>query len=415
LEKIDFRELFEKSPGLYLVLKPDLSIVAVTDAYLRATMTVREEITGRGIFDVFPDNPEDTEADGVSNLRASLMRVLQNKTTDTMAIQKYDIKKPASEGGEFEERYWSPFNSPVLNEKGDVRYIIHRVEDVTEFIQLKNLDEERSRVSERLRLLNDRMELELLQRGKDLSNANRALESVVEELRKRTNELKRSNDELNRFAATAAHDIKAPFRSVGGFLEIVRGKVKDIKDPELTMAFDRITAARNRIAVLIDDLLTFARISDTAENIELVDLEAVIHDVLKNLEYNIKETGAKVVVVGKMPKLNGYAFQLSQLFQNLIGNALKFQNKDHPVIRISVTDAGPDYKFSVEDNGIGIESKYFDKIFGVFERLHGQSEFSGSGLGLAICQRVVEHHNGRIWVESELGKGTTFHFTIPKN
>ncbi|HQX85353.1 MAG TPA: PAS domain-containing protein, partial [Aestuariivirga sp.] len=128
----DFRALFEGSPNPYLVLDPHFKIVAVNDAYCQATMTNRKTILGRDIFDVFPDNPADLEATGVGNLRASLERVLQFRCPDTMAIQKYDIPRPASEGGGFEERYWSPLNSPVLDGRGKVSWIIHRVEDVTE-------------------------------------------------------------------------------------------------------------------------------------------------------------------------------------------------------------------------------------------------------------------------------------------
>jgi len=142
LPQPDFRVLFESAPGLYLVLIPDpaFTIVAVSDGYLSATMTKREEILGRGLFDVFPDNPSDPNADGVRKLRDSLERVLQHGVPDTMAIQKYDIRRPASEGGGFVERYWSPVNSPVLGEGKKCLYIIHRVEDVTEFVRLKSLE-----------------------------------------------------------------------------------------------------------------------------------------------------------------------------------------------------------------------------------------------------------------------------------
>jgi PAS domain-containing protein len=133
----DFKTLFESAPGLYLVLTPDLKIIAVSDAYLRATMTQREQILGKGIFEVFPDNPNDPSATGVHNLRTSLERVLQNGVADTMAIQKYDIRKPEAEGGGFEERHWSPFNIPVFGPEKNVAYVIHRVEDVTEFVRLK--------------------------------------------------------------------------------------------------------------------------------------------------------------------------------------------------------------------------------------------------------------------------------------
>jgi len=144
----DFQSLFESAPGLYLVLTPDLTIVAASDAYLQATMTERDRILGRGVFEVFPDNPGDPTATGVRNLRASLQRVLQNKAADTMAVQKYDIRKPESEGGAFEERYWSPHNSPVLGPDNEVRYIIHRVEDVTQLIRLQQERSQQQKLAE---------------------------------------------------------------------------------------------------------------------------------------------------------------------------------------------------------------------------------------------------------------------------
>ena len=158
----DFQTLFQSVPGLYLVLSPDLTIVAASDAYLRATMTQREEILGRGIFEVFPDNPDDPSATGVSNLRASLQRVLQGKRADTMAVQKYDIRKPQSEGGAFEERYWSPVNTPVLGPDQGVAYIVHRVEDVTDFVRLSHREAQQQKLTEELLTRTGQMETEIL-------------------------------------------------------------------------------------------------------------------------------------------------------------------------------------------------------------------------------------------------------------
>jgi PAS domain S-box-containing protein len=160
-EEPDFRALFESAPGLYLVLTPDLTIVAVSDAYARATMTRRQDIVGRGLFDVFPDNPDDPAATGTANLRASLDRVLRGRAPDTMAVQKYDIRRPESEGGAFEERYWSPHNSPVLGPAGEVVYIIHEVEDVTDFVRLEQQGAAERKVTEELRSRAARMEATL--------------------------------------------------------------------------------------------------------------------------------------------------------------------------------------------------------------------------------------------------------------
>src|SRR5438270_4032622 len=148
----DFKLLFESLPGLYLVLNPQLQIVAASNAYLCATMTERDEIIGRGLFDVFPDNPDDPGATGVRNLKASLATVLRDRVPDVMHLQKYDVRRPAQAGGDFEERYWSPVNSPVLGRNGDILYIIHRVEDITEFVRLQRSEQEQGRISQELRL-----------------------------------------------------------------------------------------------------------------------------------------------------------------------------------------------------------------------------------------------------------------------
>src|SRR2546421_485882 len=174
----DFKLLFESVPGLYLVLDPRYVIVAVSDDYLEATMTERDQILGRGIFEVFPDNPDDAEATGVRNLRASLDRVRCERVPDTMAVQKYDIQRPESEGGEFEIRYWSPVNSPVLAPTKDLAYIIHRVEDVTEFVLVKQLGTEQQQLTTELRNRGAQMEADILHRSRELQEANRQLQTA---------------------------------------------------------------------------------------------------------------------------------------------------------------------------------------------------------------------------------------------
>lgn len=189
--KPDFQALFESTPALYLVLTPALVIAAVSDAYLRATMTTRERIVGRHLFDVFPDNPDDPTATGVSNLTASLNRVLRNRCADAMGIQKYDIRRPESEGGAYEERYWSPVNSPVLGADGSVAYIIHRVEDVTENVRLKQAGREQDRVAAELRSRAVKMEAEILRRTQQTLEANTRLRMESDAREQVENDLER--------------------------------------------------------------------------------------------------------------------------------------------------------------------------------------------------------------------------------
>jgi PAS domain S-box-containing protein len=187
----DFRALFESAPGLYLVLTPDLKIAAVSDGYLRATMTQRQAILGRGVFEVFPDNPDDPTATGVRNLSASLERVLRDKAPDVMAVQKYDIRRPDAEGGGLEERYWSPVNSPVFGPGGEVAFVIHRVEDVTEFVRLKRRGVEQDRLAQEMRVRAEQMEAEIFLRAQELQEANRQLRQANDELGRMKAELER--------------------------------------------------------------------------------------------------------------------------------------------------------------------------------------------------------------------------------
>jgi PAS domain S-box-containing protein len=193
----DFRMLFESVPGLYLVLSSELKIVAASDAYLRATMTQREEILGRALFEVFPDNPEDPSATGASNLRSSLERVLREKVADTMPVQKYDIRKPQREGGGFEERYWNPVNSPVLGPDRAVTYIIHRVEDVTEFVRLTRQGAKQQKLAEDLRARAAQMEAEIHSRTCEVQEANVQLKAANEELARRNTEGNKAREMLD--------------------------------------------------------------------------------------------------------------------------------------------------------------------------------------------------------------------------
>ncbi len=255
----DFQALFQSAPGLYLVLTPDLNIVAVSDAYLRATMTKREEILGRGIFDVFPNNPDDPSATGVRNLRTSLQRVIQDKTPDTMAVQKYDIRKPESEGGGFEERFWSPVNSPVFGSDKGVVYIIHRVEDVTEFVRLEQQTLEQEKLAERLRTHAGQMEAEVYQRAADVQEANRCLEAANQALLRELSERKRAQEALAKsekwFSTTLASvgdaviatDMNGAVTFMNSVAQVLTGwSLEEARGKSMDLVFDIVNAETRR-------------------------------------------------------------------------------------------------------------------------------------------------------------------------
>lgn len=790
--KAYWRSLFEYAPGLFLVLKPfSHEIVAVSEAYLKATMTRREEIMGRTLFEVFPDDPNLPEATGVRNLSASLARVEHEKATDVMAVQLYPVRKPAGEEEEFEERYWSPINSPVFDHNGNLVFIIHRVEDVTDYVHLKEakwsgkenaletrtehmeadivsrsqellklneqlrevqrelleaqrignlgswnydyemktlfvsehmlhifgiqpdkatlvspgrfyitdplervrvwdainhdypgegiankeieiklpdgetktmyirkeittgaskkplksagivLDITEKRISERklleseerfsvafrtnpdalvisnltngsildvnesfekitgwgreevigksavslgiyafaddrkkimnkirnngrirnqevrfknrageeiicllsseqlklsggkaiLTIFRDvtetkRAEEALIENRKNLLEAQRLahlgnytyelkdnklewsdelyeiwevdrnipvpppeelfekihpedrerlnrllnekndannpvetefrvlfadgrikyiqiitrleydesgdlikrsgvviditerklaqmeLEEILKELERSNKELERSNKELEQFAYVASHDLQEPLRMVSSYLKLLSKRYEDKLDNKAREYIEYAVDGAMRMDSLIKGLLSFSRITTKAKAPQQVDLNQVVSNVQKDLKASVEENDA-ILEVGKLPVLRADDSQMYQLFQNLITNALKFKKDRQPVIRINAREEKKHWMFSVEDNGIGIEPEFFDRIFVIFQRLHERERYPGTGLGLAICKKIVERHGGRIWVESEAGKGTTFYFTLP--
>jgi signal transduction histidine kinase len=240
---VDFSSLFEAAPGLYLVLDPDLVIVAVSDAYLRATMTDRERILGRGLFEVFPDNPDDPEATGEGNLRASLARVARDRVPDSMAVQQYDIRRPEADGGGFEVRYWSPYNSPVLGPDGDLAYIIHSVEDVTEFVRLKELGSEQQQRTTSLQRDNARMEAETLRRSKDLQEANRRLRAA--------------DEAKSEYLSRMSHELRTPLNAILGFAQLL--EMDELRDEQRENLGYILSAARHLLA-LINEVLDIAAI-----------------------------------------------------------------------------------------------------------------------------------------------------------
>ncbi|MES2590566.1 MAG: PAS domain S-box protein [Bacteroidota bacterium] len=235
---------------------------------------------------------------------------------------------------------------------------------------------------------------------------------IAEEMQRITEELRRSNAELEQFAYVASHDLQEPLRMVTSYLQLLEKRYKDKLDQDATDFIGFAVDGSNRMRNLIHSLLDYSRIN-RIKPFEWVDVKDLLQDVLDNVKTSVKETNAKVVI-GELPLIFADYVLINQLFQNIISNALKFRRPDDPEIIISGRSDDNEYVFSVQDNGIGIQKEYSEKIFVIFQRLHSKEKYSGTGMGLAICRKIVERHGGKIWVESEINKGSTFYFTIKK-
>jgi signal transduction histidine kinase/NO-binding membrane sensor protein with MHYT domain len=252
-----------------------------------------------------------------------------------------------------------------------------------------------------------------------MANVGAQLGQVVERTRaqevlaRKAEELARSNADLEQFAYVASHDLQEPLRMVASYTQLLarryRGKLDADADDFIGFAVDGAT----RMQALIQDLLSFSRVTTKGRSLQFIDAKAACDSACVNLQRSIEKSAA-VVSVAPLPSVLADAGQLTQLFQNLIGNAIKYRNDREPKIHVAAKPTGATWTFSVQDNGIGIDPQYWDRIFQMFQRLHTREEYSGTGIGLAICRKIVERHGGRIWVESQLGQGSTFLFTIPQ-
>ena len=232
------------------------------------------------------------------------------------------------------------------------------------------------------------------------------------ELRRTAEELKRSNQELEQFAYVASHDLQEPLRMVSSYLQLLERRYKGALDANADTFIGYAVDGAQRMQALIHDLLAYSRLGSARKEFVETDFAKVIRDVLASLKVAIEESHAAVTHEA-MPVLMADPVQMGQLFQNLIANAIKFRSPEPPKIHLSVRKEAAHWTFSVQDNGIGIEPQFFGRIFTIFQRLHAQGEFPGTGIGLAVCKKIVERHGGRIWLESERGRGTVFHFSIP--
>ena len=238
-----------------------------------------------------------------------------------------------------------------------------------------------------------------------------ALRESEKTARERAEELARSNMDLEQFAYIASHDLKEPLRMVTGFLSLIRDQYLDKLEGNADEYIGYAMNSAGRMQELVDALLLFARVG-RGSHMETVDFSVVVNRAIENLTTCIEESQT-IVTHDSMPTLSANALEMIQVFQNLLGNAIKFRSGVSPTIHIGAREEEDHWVFSIQDNGIGIDMRFSERIFMIFQCLHTQDEYSGTGVGLAICKRIVERHGGRIWVESQQGIGSTFSFTIP--
>jgi signal transduction histidine kinase len=401
---VGFQLLFEQSPDALLVLLPDApryTMVAATQARFAATHTTREQTIGRGLFELFPDNPDDLAATGVSKLRASLERVIATRAPDTMAVQKYDIRGP---DGSFEVKYWSPKNLPVLSDEGELLYILHRVEDVTDLVRASELGEE----------LRDRtrdMEREVIKRSRELAEVNA-------ELREANAKLGELDAAKTAFFTNVSHELRTPLTLMLGPLE---DGLADAGEPLGPRQKERLTLAHAnamRLLKLVNALLDFSRLQAgrmhaTFAPLELAGFTAELAGMFQSAG---DRAGVRLMI--DCPTVSEPIWVDRELWEkvvsNLLSNAFKFT--DRGMIAVSVREQAEHVAVEVKDSGIGIPDGELPRIFERFHRVPsvvGRTQ-EGTGIGLALVRELVELHGGRVTVHSAMGRGSTFQVELRK-
>jgi len=400
VERLDFRVLFEGSPDVLLVLLPDApkyTMVAATDARLQATHTTREATLGHGLFEIFPDNPDDVDASGTNNLRASLDRVLATRSPDTMAVQKYDIRGP---DGSFQAKYWSPKNIPVLSAQGEVLYVLHRVEDVTELVQA-------SAHGQVLRDRTQQMERDVITRSRELSEANR-------NLRQANAKLGELDTAKTAFFSNVSHEFRTPLTLILGPIERALSNVDGILAGEDLAALHRNAL---RLLRLVNSLLDFSRIESGGLTLTFAptDLATLTAGLVGAFQSLFQDAGLDLVVhCPPLPEpVYVDAAQWEKVILNLVSNAFKFTFEGR--IDVSLSWQSDHVELRVSDTGTGIPTEQLPRIFERFHRIEGARgrSFEGSGIGLSLVHELVRLHGGKVEVESQVGSGTTFVVSIP--
>ncbi len=373
------RSLIEASLDPLVTISPEGRITDVNLATEMVTGAPRDRLIGSDFSDYF------TEPD---RARAGYRKVLSEGL-----VRDYPLTIRHADGYTTDVLYHA---TVYRDEGGAVQGVFAAARDVTE----------RKRAEAELARYRDHLEDLVRQRTGELEDANAHLQRTGVELA-------RSNQELEHFAYVASHDLQEPLRAVTGYLGLIEKQLGNQLDDKCRHYMEGAAQGGARMHRLITDLLALSRVGTRGQIFEAASLDAALDQALEGLRASIHETGAKITR-DPLPTLPVDAFQMIQLFQNLVGNALKFRSQRPPEIHVGARQEPDQWVVSVSDNGIGVEPQYFERIFLVFQRLHTRSQYPGTGIGLAICRKIVERHGGTMWIESQAGQGSTFYFTIPQ-
>jgi signal transduction histidine kinase len=390
---VDYQALFEALPGLYLILNRDLTVVAASRAYLDATMTRLEDMIGRTIREIFPDNPDDPVGNGSRNVMEAQQRVVATRRSDTMPVQKYDIARP---DGTFEARYWSPMHAPVLDAAGEVSHVIHRVEDVTEFILLKQRAAEASDAAAGAMT---KVEADIYMRGQEVSEANRKLREID---RLRTN-----------FFANVSHELRTPLTLILGPVARMLATM-DAQDPH-RRGLETVERNARLLLKQVNDLLDIAKLE--AGQMELhfsrVDVAQATRVLAANFEALAQDHRIGLAVHAPDEQLADIDEEkLERVLLNLLSNAFKFTPRGG-AIDIDVRRDGGSVMMRVADSGPGIPAEARTRVFERFQQLEDTGKTGGTGLGLSIVKEFVALHRGSVHVEDSPLGGACFVIRLP--
>ncbi|MGL2966981.1 ATP-binding protein [Flavobacterium sp. XGLA_31] len=421
LPQINYQAIFNNVPGLYLVLQPDYTIVEVSAAYAEATLVKRENVIGRNLFDVFPDNPGDKTADGVANLRNSLDFVVRNKESHTMPVQKYDIRKP---NGKFEERFWSPLNKPVFDAENNIQYIIHRAVDVTDFVNLEKDKAQKEILSNQLESRVKEMNIEIIKRSKEIEQLNKELDLKVIERTKHLNEANKTiqkniitlttqKKQLEDFCNIISHNLRAPLLNISMLIEMLSDNTNNL---EKEVLLEKLNSTTKNLSAIFNELVESLQIYQDHEiPSEKLDLETYVLKTTETLQAEIDKSEAVIETqFDAAPFVCFPVAYLKSILHNLISNSLKYQSPDRkPHIKIASENHGDSIVLSITDNGLGIDlEKHLENMFKIRKVFHNHPDAKGFGLYLTKSQ--VEAMGGKIWVESTPNEGTTFYVELIK-